>query len=187
MRALATRLARFAERSAGRPGYPVLVGAIAAVDYLLPGAPTNAVLVSAVLPRPGRWRRLGIAFALGDAAGAFVLATAVSLVGEPVAAWAQASEAAELWARIASYVDAYGLWVLAGLAVTPLPARIATAILAISGVSPLFIGAVVLAGRLVSYPTVAYLASRAPSALLRFKPLARILYRSHAPTSHDVR
>ena len=183
MRSLFRRFVRFTERSADRPGYPVLVAAVAAADYLVPGAPSNAMLVASVLPRPGRWRRLGVAFAVGDAVGAVALAGAVSLVGEPAIAWIQDGEAADLWGRIAGYVAAYGLWVLAALAVTPLPARIATAALALTGTAPLVIGAVVLAGRLVSYPAVAYLAARAPAALLRFRPLARWV---HSRSSPDV-
>ena len=173
MPSLSARLVRFAERSADRPGYPALVGAVAAVDYLVPGAPTNAVLVAAVLPRPARWRRLGVAFAVGDAVGAVVLAMAVALVGDPVVAWLQGGEGAALWDRVAGGVDAYGLWVLGALAVTPLPARIATAVLALAGTAPPVIGLVVLAGRLVSYPAVAYVAARAPGWLLRVPFLAR--------------
>ena len=173
MRTLFHRFAGFSERFAGRPAYPVLVGAVATADYLVPGAPSNAMLVASVLPRPSHWRRLGAAFAVGDAVGAVVLASAVALVGEPVVAWIQDGEAAALWDRIAGYVAAYGLLVLGALAVTPLPARIATAVLALTGTAPLVIGLVVLAGRLVSYPTVAYLAARAPALLLRFRPLAR--------------
>lgn len=175
MRSVASRLARFAERSADRPAYPALVGTVAAVDYLVPGAPTNAVLVAAVLPRPARWRRLGVAFAVGDAVGAVALAGVVALVGDPVAAWIQEGEGAALWDRVAGYVAAYGLLVLGALAVTPLPARIATAALALAGTAPLAIGLVVLAGRLVSYPAVAYVAARAPAWLATFKPLARWL------------
>ncbi len=172
---LVPRLARFAERSADRPAYPVLVGAVAAADYFVPGAPSNAVLVAAVLPRPARWRALGLAFAVGDAIGATLLATIVVLVGDPVAAWIGGAEAAPLWTRTAGYVEAYGLFALAALAVTPLPARIATAVLALAGTPPLLIGAVVLAGRLVAYPAVAFVAARAPSSLMRVGPLARAL------------
>lgn len=168
-----SKLVQRTSRFAGQPGYPALGGAIAAADYLIPGAPTNAILVASVLPRPARWRRVGIAFALGDAAGAVILATLMSLFGEPIAAWAREGEPGPLWARIESYVSAYGLLTLAALAVTPLPTRIATAALALTGTSPLTIGLVVLAGRLVAYPAMAYLAARAPSALLRFYPVAR--------------
>jgi hypothetical protein len=183
MRFLLARLVRLAEQSADRPLYPVLVATVAAVDYLIPGAPTNAVLVASVLPRPARWRRLGVAFAIGDAVGAVALAGAVALVGDPVVVWIQNGEAAVLWGRIAGYVSAYGLLVLAALAITPLPARIATAVLALAGTAPLVIGLVVLAGRLVSYPAVAYLAARAPKLLFRFRPLARSFLSPPAPPS----
>ncbi|RMH50101.1 MAG: hypothetical protein D6685_18410 [Bacteroidetes bacterium] len=116
-----------------------------------------------------------MAFAVGDALGAVILAAAVSLVGEPVVAWIQEGETAALWERIAAYIDALGLLVLGGLAVTPLPARIATAVLALTGTTPLLIGLVVLGGRLFSYPAVAYVAAHAPARLMRFRLLARWL------------
>ena len=146
---------------------------IAALDYLVPGAPTNAFLVASVLPRPSQWRRLGVAFAIGDALGALLLASAIAVVGGPVIAWIQGSEAADLWIRIAGYVDAYGLLTLAALAVSPFPARISTAILALAGTPLALIGGTVLLGRLVAYPTLAVLAARVPSLLLRIRPLAR--------------
>lgn len=161
------RLVHRIERSAAHPAYPVLLGSVAALDYVVPGAPTNALLVASVQPRPERWRGLGVAFAVGDAIGAAVLASAVALVGDSVTAWVQGGEAADLWARIAASVDAYGLAVLAALAALALPARIATCVLALGGAAPLLVGGVVLAGRLVSYPALAFLAARAPAVLRR--------------------
>ncbi|MEL6614934.1 MAG: hypothetical protein AAFQ43_04315 [Bacteroidota bacterium] len=172
MPSLTSRLTRFAQRSADRPAYPALIGSIAAVDYLLPGAPTNALLVASVLPRPARWRVLGVSFAIGDAIGAMGLAALIGFAGDPIIAWIQGGEAADLWARIAGFVDVYGLLTLAALSISPLPARIATAVLGMLGTPVLLIGGIVLAGRLVAYPAVAYLAARAPVALRRL-PLAR--------------
>lgn len=170
---LVSRFLRWTQRFAGHPIYPGIAGVIAALDYLVPGAPTNAFLVASVLPRPSQWRRLGVAFAIGDALGALLLASAIAVVGGPVIAWIQGSEAADLWIRIAGYVDAYGLLTLAALAVSPFPARIATAILALAGTPLALIGGTVLLGRLVAYPTLAVLAARVPSLLLRIRPLAR--------------
>lgn len=171
------RLLRWTQRFAGHPVYPVIAGMVAALDYLVPGAPTNAFLVASVLPRRSQWRRLGVAFAIGDAIGALLLASAIAGMGGPVIAWIQGSEAADLWIRIAGYVDAYGLLTLAALAVSPFPARIATAILALTGTPLVLIGGTVLLGRLVAYPTLAFLAARVPSLLLRIRPLARWVQR----------
>lgn len=180
MSAPRSRVFRFLERFADRPFYPALVAAVAATDYVVPGSPSNVILVASVLPRPERWRVLGVAFAVGCAAGAVLLASLLAYLGEPATAWVREGEAGPLWGRIAGYVDAWGLLALAGLAVTPLPTRIAVAVLALAGTAPLLLGAIVLGGRLVSYPAVAWLAARAPGTLARLRPFAWLAPRHRA-------
>lgn len=177
------RLLAVLQRVASRRFYPGVVAAIATADYFVPGAPTNALLAASVLPRPDRWRILGIAFAIGCAVGAFLLATLLGVFGEPLVVWVRGSEGAALWHRIETFVNAYGLFALAALAVSPFPVRIAVSVLALTGSAPLLLGGIVLAGRLVIYPIVAWLAARAPHRLMRFRPFARVL-RPIAP--HDA-
>lgn len=175
-----TRLSRLLlvlERFAGRPLYPGLVAAVAAADYFVPGCPSNLVLAASVLPRPNRWRSIGVAFAVGCALGAFLLASVVASFGEPLLAWVQESSAAGAWQRIEELVHAYGLIAVGVLAFTPLPARIAVAVLALAGAAPLLLGGIVLAGRLVVYPAMAWAVARTPHLLLRIPPLGRALAR----------
>jgi multidrug transporter EmrE-like cation transporter len=167
MTSLTARVSRALERFAGRPVYPALLAGVAAADYFVPGAPSNAILVAAVQPRPDRWKTLGIAFAAGGAFGALLLATLLERLGPPIVAWVQRSEAADLWARIAGAVDAYGLLVLATLAATALPVRIAVAVLALGGTAPWLLGGIVLLGRLVAYPAVAWMAGPGTRVLAR--------------------
>lgn len=158
---------RALERFAGRPIYPALLAGVAAADYFVPGAPSNAILAAAVQPRPERWKTLGVAFALGGALGALLLGAFLGTFGDPVVAWVRRSEASGLWARIEGSVDEYGLLALAALSVVALPVRIAVAVLALAGTSPVVLGGVVLAGRLVAYPGVAWIAGRGPRILAR--------------------
>jgi hypothetical protein len=102
MSSLLSSIIRWTQRFADHPIYPFIAGLIAALDYLVPGAPTNAFLVASVLPRRSQWGRLGVAFAIGDAIGALVLASAIVIAGGPVVAWIQGGEAADLWGQIAS-------------------------------------------------------------------------------------
>jgi hypothetical protein len=139
-----------------------------------------------VLPRPSRWRTLGVAFALGCALGAFLLAALMGTIGEPFAAWVSRSEAAELWERIEAFAEAYGLLALATLAISPFPVRIAVAVLALGGAAPLALGGIVLAGRLAVYPTIAWLAARVPSVRARLRPPGRGLLASR-PTLNGTR
>jgi hypothetical protein len=169
-----SRALRRLERFADRPSYPLLVAAVAATDYFVPGSPSNTLLVASVLPRPARWRTLGVAFAVGCALGAFLLATLMASIGEPFAAWVNRGEAAELWRRIELFAEAYGLLALAALAVSPFPVRIIVAVLALSGAAPLVLGGIVLSGRLVVYPAIAWLAARVPGVLARLLSVLRV-------------
>ncbi|WP_275287350.1 hypothetical protein [Halomonas elongata] len=154
-------------RFADRPYYPAIVSAVGAVDYFLPGAPTNAIFVASLVPRPRQWRRLSVLFALGCAAGAFGLAALIGWYESTFTAWVLRTEAAELWARFDVLVTRYGLGVLAILAVTPAPVRLVVAILAASGYGALSIAMIVLAGRLVAYPGLAWLMVTTPRLVVR--------------------
>lgn len=156
-------------RSADRPFYPVVAGGVAFADYFVPGSPSNTLLVASVLPNPRRWAVLGLTFAIGCAGGAFALAVLLGSFGDPVVEWIAASEGAGLWRRIEGFVEAYGLLALAGLALSPFPVRIAVAVLALAGFSPLLLGAIVLGGRLPLYALIAWLAARAPGVLARLR------------------
>lgn len=179
-----TRLPGLMLRLADRPYYPGLVALVAASDYFIPGAPSNAIFISSILPRTAQWRTLSVYFAVGCAGGAFLLATLMGLYGEAFVNWVTHSEAAELWARIDALISRFGLFTLAALAVVSAPVRIAVAILALAGYAPLVIAAVVLSGRLVAYPTLAWLVSRFPvliEKLLIFRP-----WRHHANVPADA-
>jgi len=162
-------------RFADRRSYPVLVGAVAASDYFVPGAPTNALLVAAVLPRPERWRALAVAFAVGCATGALLLSTLVGAFGEPVLTWLETGDVPAPWQPLWSFIDTYGLVALATLAVSPAPVRMAVSLLALTGTSPLILAGIVLSGRLVFYGVLARLTAKAPQLLSRFRPFARVL------------
>lgn len=175
---MSTRLSRLLgtlERFASRPWYPGLIAVVAATDYFIPGSPSNSVLVASVLPRPDRWRAIGIAFAVGCALGAFLLAMLMSTFGEPFVAWIRQSEAAGLWLRLEGIVAAYGLLALAVLAISPFPVRIVVALLALAGTAPVLLSAIVLTGRLAIYPTIAWLAARAPQAVMRLPVIKRFI------------
>lgn len=170
---LKSRLLRFADR----PGYPVIVSLVGAADYFVPGAPTNALFIASLAPRPGQWLRLSVHFALGCATGAFALATLLGWYESAFTAWVMRTEAAALWARFDALVDEYGLGLLAALAMTSAPVRLVVAILALSGYWPLLIALIVLAGRLLAYPALAWLVVTAPRLARRLPLLGPWLHR----------
>lgn len=132
----AVRLMVRLERLSGMRWYPAALGGVSLLDYYAPFLPLNTVLAAAVLPRPERWRSLGLSFAVGAALGAALLAAIIRLVGPEVVSWIGQSRGAPLWMRIEDFVDAYGIIALAALAVSPLPVRIAVVVLALAGTHP---------------------------------------------------
>ncbi|MGM0701919.1 MAG: hypothetical protein ACQEUG_05865 [Pseudomonadota bacterium] len=174
---IATRLKRRLLRFADRPYYPAIVSVVGAVDYFLPGAPTNALFIASLAPRPHRWRRLSIHFALGCATGAFGLATLLGWYEATFTTWVMRTEAADLWDRFDALIARYGLGVLAILAVTPAPVRLVVAILALSGYGPLPIASIVMGGRLMAYPALAWLVVTSPRLALKLPLLGPWLER----------
>ncbi|HET8903568.1 MAG TPA: hypothetical protein VFN16_06195 [Saccharospirillum sp.] len=152
---------------ADRPYYPGIVALVAASDYFIPGSPTNAIFISSILPRPAQWLKLSLYFSFGCASGAFVLATLMGIYGEAFVAWVVQSEAGDLWQRFDEMIARYGVLVLAALAVSSAPVRTVVAILALAGTLPIVIAGIVLAGRLVAYPGLAWLVSRCPGFVVR--------------------
>lgn len=177
MSKLYLRLRDALQAFSGRRFYPALVGAVALADYFIPGSPSNTLLVASVLPNVRRWRVLGAAFAIGCAGGATLLAILLAGFGQPLAEWVSNSEAGPLWQRIEALVSTYGLFALAGLAISPFPVRIAVAVLALAGFPPLLLGGMVLAGRVPVYLLIAWLAARAPDLLARTRLLPVALRR----------
>lgn len=177
----ATRLRNLTVRFADRPYYPGIVALVAASDYFVPGSPSNAIFIGSILPRTSQWRRLSLFFAVGCAAGAFLLATLIGSHGEAFVGWVTQSEAADPWQRLEALIAVYGLVALAALAATSAPVRIAVAILALSGHTPLAIGAIVLAGRLVAYPTLAWLVASSPALISKIPLRQAYLYRPRQP------
>lgn len=169
-------------RFADRPYYPGMVFLVAASDYFIPGSPSNAIFISSILPRPGQWLKLSLYFAFGCALGAYLLALLMGLYGETFVAWVVQTEAAELWQRIDELIALYGFFILAALAVASAPVRIAVAILALAGHAPVVLAVIVLAGRLVAYPTLGWLVSRFPGFVRKLPFFGPRLLRSKEST-----
>lgn len=178
MLSIFSRLQRHIAGFADRPFYPSLVAMVGAADYFVPGAPTNAIFISSILPKTAQWLKLSIYFSVGCAFGAFLLGTLMGFYGDAFADWVVQSEAAGLWQRIEALISRYGLLVLSVLSLIAAPVRIAIAILALAGYMPLVLAAIVLAGRLVAYPALAWLVSRAPAMVGRIPILGTLLYRA---------
>jgi membrane protein YqaA with SNARE-associated domain len=162
------RAAAFFDRSAGRPWFYPAAGAFPFFDYFLPFLPNQALLIALCAAGPQRWFRLASVFVLASALGAALTAVIVQSVGDSRALAAMLGDgAADGWSRVEGLVDAYGIAILALLALLPFPPRTAVLVSALAGLSPMLIALAVGIGRMVPVFAIAFASARAPSLIAR--------------------
>jgi membrane protein YqaA with SNARE-associated domain len=167
------RLARavaFIDRSAGRPWFYPAAGAFPFLDYFLPFLPNQALLIGLCAAGPQRWFRLAAVFVLASALGAALTAALVQAVGDGRALAAMlGDDAADGWSRVEGLIDAYGIAIIAVLALLPFPPRTAVLVSALAGLSPMLIALAVGIGRTVPAFAIAWASARAPGLIARLR------------------
>lgn len=133
---LAPLVARI-EPLAQHRGFPWLAAAIAFVATITFTVPMVPVIIGLVLLAPGRWRTIALAAALGSAGAGALFSHYLGHWGTNLIAQQLPQVAASAhWQHLVTWTDAYGLWVLAAYAASPLaqlPALVAFALLGLSG------------------------------------------------------
>jgi len=151
-----------------RPWFEWLVGFLAGIDTWVLVIPTDGLLISSVLLNPKKWFRLYVLASLGSTLGLLSFAYVVSHWGLP---WISENwpllVRSSLWAWTESLFVTYGLWVLLGVAATPLIVQPTLALAVVSHHSLSNIMLVVLAGRLLKYFVMSWVARWAPASLSR--------------------
>lgn len=132
---------------AGHPAYRIFVSVLAAADVFFWIIPTDALLVSAVVADPLRWRRSAVMITTGSAVGALLMVIVIRWIGwEPPYTY-----------PVLEYCNVYVLALAAGGPFPLQPAAIA------AGFSDLNEGTVFFSiwfGRLAKYLLFAWLATR---------------------------
>ncbi|MFI4981248.1 MAG: hypothetical protein ACHQIO_12945 [Nevskiales bacterium] len=156
-------LLRLIRRSAAGHGFLLVCLALSIGGAISAAYPVTAVVLPAVLLAPRRWRQITLITALGSALGATLLMIAFYQLG-----WTQiyerfpqmASHAS--WQRVMTWVSAYDTPALFLIAASPLPQTPALIFFGIARHDPLSVFVAMLAGKLLKYGLLAWLATRFP-------------------------
>ncbi|MEQ1879271.1 MAG: VTT domain-containing protein [Bdellovibrionia bacterium] len=156
------------QRYTDRVWYPPLVGVLAALDNLVVIIPNDGILISSSMLTPRRWFLFALCVSIGSTVGALALAWLVEFQGLPwILEIYPGLDESKSWAWAAKFFDRYGLYLVFGVAVTPLMQHPAI-ILASLASTPLFdLAAVVFVGRFLKFLVMAYVGSHAPRLLTK--------------------
>lgn len=161
------RLLRF---SAGHPGYPFVVAAIALVSTATFAFPFAVVLIPAVFLAPRRWLVLGLACGVASGLGGTVLFEVFRFLGQEVvlARYPNLVDS-DSWRLAADWLDAYGLLALAFIAGSPIPQTPALAFYALADPPTIGIFLAIGAGKTLKYLFLSWLAARFPDRFAHYR------------------
>ena len=164
---VAKTLADYTQRFVGRPWYPLLVAALNGADTFILIVPNDALMVSAILPRPRYWLRVAITCAVGSSLGALLMAYWLYYDAASVQALFPALFESRGWESTAAFLHDYG-YIAAFLgAVGPVPLPPFVIVGALAEMHPVPLVAAVLAGRLSKYIVLSWCTAKAPGMLTR--------------------
>ncbi len=144
--------------------YLPLLALLAGLDMFIWVVPTDVLVITTALLRPGRWSRICTLVALGSALGMCALAYGVGLGSPWVSRMLESVALLEVSFKAArSATQASGPWALFLVTLSPfVPAQPAIALAAFSGMKPVAVFLVALLGRLSKYGIYTAMAAKAP-------------------------
>ncbi len=155
-------LQRFADRS----WFPPLVGVLVFLDYFLFIVPNDGIFISSVLLAPRRWLQQAICISVGCALGGLILAILVQRYGlSTLLTYYPELTLSSGWQWTQSFFEKHGLWVVFVSAALPLVQQPPVILAALAGTSWPIIAGVILAGRLLKYLSLGWVAAHAPHYL----------------------
>ncbi len=156
------------QRYANRWWYAPAIAALAFADLFLIVIPIDGLLISYVMLSPRRWISTAVMVALGSSLGAITLAYTLNAHGLPfLLQISPGIEKGSVWLWTSHLMDQWGSWALFAVALGPIMQHPAIAVAAFAGFPVGKIFAVVLAGRLLKYLFLSWLATHAPGVINR--------------------
>lgn len=157
---------KYIERFTDRFWYAPLLALLAFIDNYVLIVPTDGILISSVLLQPKRWLLFSLCIAGGSSIGAWGIAELVQLKGLPwILNMYSGLDQTSTWIWTQKFFTEYGLFLVFGIAMTPLMQQPAVIIASLAGVPSYKIFLVSLAGRTIKYLIMGYIATHAPRLL----------------------
>jgi len=176
----AVQFVRRLERYVKKPWYPALLTLTAALDLFIFIIPVDALLITSVLSVPRRWIRLSVFTTVGFVAGCFLFMLIVQNYGlETAQHWVPGIDRNPLWRSSEHWMTVYGLRSIFVVSLLPIALHPLLAIAVLAEMPIRSIILVLLAGRIIKYGVLGWIASHSPKLLAKFaferKEVERIL------------
>lgn len=154
------------ERYTDRWWYAPILAFLAAIDLFVVVIPTDGLFVSSVIISPKRWLVLGMATAVGSTLGALALAAVLEIHGLPfLQHYFPHIIESSVWVWTEHLMQSWGNYTLFIVAVSPLMQHPAVAMAAFAKIPLWEIFGFVIAGRMLKYLFLAWVASHSPKLL----------------------
>ncbi len=162
--AASQRVVLWLGRQIDRWWYLPLLALLAGLDMFIWVVPTDVLVITTAVLRPGRWSRICTLVALGSALGMCALAYGVGLGSPWVSRMLESVALLEGSLRAArSATQASGPWALFLVTLSPfVPAQPAIALAVFAGMKPIAVFFLALLGRLSKYGIYTAMAAKAP-------------------------
>lgn len=146
--------------------YGPFIGLLAFADALILIIPNDGILISSTMLVPKRWLNFAVCISIGSTLGAILLAALTQYYGLPLLErFYPELIASEGWAWSEKFFNEYGLWVVFGVAITPLIQQPSVILAALAHIPLPLIAILVFAGRALKFLFMAWVASHSPRLL----------------------
>lgn len=148
--------------------YAPLLGLLACIDLFVLLIPTDGLMISSVMIRPKKWISIALFTAFGSTLGSLALAFILEKHGLPfLLEWKPGIDQTSFWIWTDHLMHQWGSWTLFLIALSPLVQHPAIAIGAFAQIPLLEFFIFILAGRILKYFFLSWLASHSPKYLYR--------------------
>jgi membrane protein YqaA with SNARE-associated domain len=154
------------EQYADRIWYPPLISLLAALDNFIVIIPTDGILIASSMLIPKHWAIYAINVAIGSSIGALAIGLLVEYQGLPwILEFYPGIDTSDMWVWTEKFFGKYGLLFVFAIGLTPLMQQPVIILAALSNPTLLSFAAVIFAGRLIKYMTMAFIGSHSPRLL----------------------
>ncbi|WP_409479493.1 YqaA family protein [Pseudobdellovibrio sp. HCB154] len=163
LKRLITHAVKLLQYYIDRVWYLPMLSLLAILDVFFIVIPTDGLTISSSMLKPRKWFYFGVFSAAGSVLGAMILCYIVQLYGiHIVETLFPNMQASNFWLQTQKFFDAYGLWLLFAVALSPLSQQPVLILAVLATVPLLQILLITVVGRFLKFLLFAYIGSHAP-------------------------